>query len=185
MQKIPTVFLRDKKNPKRVTEEPDPDCLWVLADEGVPTEKLDGTCCAVIGERFYRRHVHKANNGAPPPGWIHWSRDPEQQSGHGWLPVSTANPADRWHMEAWIIPLAGGTYELLGPKVQGNPYHLERHVLSLHGRNILPDCERSYLGISAWLEKAVPMEGIVWHHPGGRMAKIKRRDFGLPWPVKP
>ena len=21
------------------------------------------------------------------------------------------------------------------------------------------------------------MEGIVWHHPDGRMAKLKRRDF--------
>ena len=25
------------------------------------------------------------------------------------------------------------------------------------------------------------LEGIVWHHPDGRWAKIKRRDFGLKW----
>lgn len=23
-------------------------------------------------------------------------------------------------------------------------------------------------------------EGIVWHHPDGRMCKIKKRDLGLP-----
>lgn len=25
------------------------------------------------------------------------------------------------------------------------------------------------------------IEGLVWHHDDGRMAKIKRRDFGLKW----
>ena len=24
-----------------------------------------------------------------------------------------------------------------------------------------------------------PFEGIVWHHPNGRMVKIKARDFGI------
>ena len=35
-----------------------------------------------------------------------------------------------------------------------------------------------YLGTAA-------LEGIVWHHPNGRMAKVKRRDFGHPWPPLP
>jgi hypothetical protein len=26
------------------------------------------------------------------------------------------------------------------------------------------------------------IEGIVFHHNDGRMAKIKCRDFGIPWP---
>ena len=30
----------------------------------------------------------------------------------------------------------------------------------------------------------MPIEGIVWHHPDGRMAKIKARDFGIQWPPK-
>ena len=32
-------------------------------------------------------------------------------------------------------------------------------------------------------ENRLDIEGIVWHHPDGRMAKIKRRDFGLSWPI--
>lgn len=27
------------------------------------------------------------------------------------------------------------------------------------------------------------MKKIPWWHPSGRMCKIKRRDFGLPWPL--
>ena len=38
-------------------------------------------------------------------------------------------------------------------------------------------------GLKDWLS-APHYEGLVWHHPDGRMAKIKRRDFGLSWPVK-
>jgi hypothetical protein len=25
------------------------------------------------------------------------------------------------------------------------------------------------------------IEGIVWHHPDGRMVKIKKKDFGYKW----
>ena len=37
-------------------------------------------------------------------------------------------------------------------------------------------------GLHRWL-CAHPVEGLVFHHPDGRMAKIKRRDYGLSWPV--
>jgi hypothetical protein len=30
--------------------------------------------------------------------------------------------------------------------------------------------------VAAYLH-ARPYEGIVWHHPDGRMAKLKKRDF--------
>ncbi|MCP9964512.1 hypothetical protein [Actinomadura madurae] len=36
-----------------------------------------------------------------------------------------------------------------------------------------------YDGLAAWL-RAHPYEGIVWHAPDGRMAKLKRRDFRRP-----
>ena len=32
--------------------------------------------------------------------------------------------------------------------------------------------------------KRTPIEGIVYHGPDGRMAKIKRRDFAIGWPLK-
>ena len=182
MQKIPTLFIRDVENPRLVSREADLDCRWVLDGEGQATEKFDGTCCKIVDAVLYARHHHKAEKGDPPAGWVHWS-GPEQQSGHGWLPVD-GGPSYRWHSEA-PVPHLSGTYELVGPKVQRNPYGLEEHELWLHGCVAL--CidrdDWHYEGIEDFLKTNDPIEGIVWHHEDGRMAKIKRRDFGLPWPA--
>src|SRR5262249_36510823 len=40
MEKIPTVFERDEHF--KVVDRVRPECEWVFAGEGVPTEKLDG-----------------------------------------------------------------------------------------------------------------------------------------------
>ena len=44
----------------------------------------------------------------------------------------------------------------------------------LNERPSLPGADRE--GLAEWLT-ARRYEGIVWHHPDGRMAKLKRRDF--------
>jgi hypothetical protein len=69
-----------------------------------------------------------------------------------------------------------GTYELCGPKVQGNPEGMDAHVLVPHGKFVLREAPRDFEGLAAWLREN-PYEGIVWHHPDGRMAKLKRKDF--------
>lgn len=70
-----------------------------------------------------------------------------------------------------------GTYELCGPKINGNPEGYDRHVLISHEyAEELHGVPRDYDGLAAWLADC-EFEGIVWHHPDGRMAKIKRRDF--------
>ena len=98
----------------------------------------------------------------------------------GWMPV-TEHKEDRWHVEAfgdgnW----PDGTYELCGPKVQGNHEQFEAHVLVPHSSATQYDnIERTFDGIRAFLEM-MDIEGLVFHHPDGRMAKIKKRDYGLP-----
>ena len=188
MKKIPTLFVRDRKDRSRVTSEVTPGCRWVYTeDEGVAaTEKVDGTCCLVRGGLLYKRREVKP--GKPDPEGFELSEeDPTTGKRFGWVPCARSNPADRWHFEALDgrdgVAIADGTYELVGPKVQGNPYGYEQHMLLRHGGFEIAD--PPYPGIaelSAWLAEH-PVEGIVWHHPDGRMAKIKRRDFGLPWPV--
>ena len=79
------------------------------------------------------------------------------------------------------LNVADGTYELIGPKVQGNPEGSETHALVSHGdlKLILdPQPPRDFDGLRAWME-GQNIEGIVWHHSDGRMAKLKLRDFGL------
>lgn len=190
MQKIPSLFLRDKSYPRLVTSTPDPDCLWVFKDQGWPTEKFDGLACVFFRRGWHTRHHYREEKGDPPEGWIHWTRDPGVSFGHGWIPLSHQNPGHRYHLEAAAKhdgpAIANGTtWELLGPKVQSNPYGLPSHVLLRHGSvTLVPDRLRSFGAIRDYLSECPLLEGIVWHHNDGRMAKIKRTDFGLPWPDK-
>ena len=188
MRKIPTIFVRDmSRQPALVTAEVTPGCLWVFQGEGVPTQKYDGTCCLVRDGRLYKRY--ELRPGKPAPHDFEPAQEPDPNTGKqpGWVPVGEG-PDDKWHREAFAErqTWADGTYELVGQKVQGNPYRASTHWLMPHASMPqLPEPEggRYYDGIKALLtEKHI--EGIVWHHPDGRMAKIKRRDFGLPWPVK-
>lgn len=67
-----------------------------------------------------------------------------------------------------------------GPKVNGNADRHEQHVLIKHGTPVL-EMGRSFDELRDYLSGA-PIEGIVFAHPDGRMAKIRRDDFGFPWP---
>lgn len=107
---------------------------------------------------------------------------PDPVTGHwpGWLPIGDG-PDDKWHREAWegwakYAPVPDGTYELCGPKVQGNPEGFDFHILVPHGSIVLDDDPRTFETIRDYLKDA-GIEGIVWHHPDGRMVKIKRSDF--------
>lgn len=180
MQKIPTLFVREEGG-RFVTEEVTPDCEWVLDGEGEASVKWDGTACLIKNGVFYKRHVHKVEKGDPPDGWLHWSFDLEQKSGHGWLPVGDG-PEDKWHREAWESHpkylSADGTYELVGPKVQKNAECCVSHRLWKHGADLRLDAPRTFHELKEWF-RGRDMEGLVWRHPDGRMAKIKKRDFGM------
>ena len=99
----------------------------------------------------------------------------------GWGPIGEG-PEDKYHREAFALSsYADGTYELMGPKVQGNKSKWVAHGLILHGAvDIEAPPKPEFDAICAWLDQN-SIEGIVWHHPDGRMAKIKRRDFGFRW----
>ncbi len=181
MQKIQTLFLRDAAH--QITTTIDPDCQWVPEGKGRATVKWDGTACLMRRGQLYRRHRVKEGR-ARPPGWF-----PATVDGHGWVPIGDG-PADQYHREALVemhprsfaSQKREGTYELVGPHVQGNPYDLPGHRLWPHGYSSAGDAPTDFDALRSYLRDH-RMEGIVWHHPDGRMSKIKRRDFGLPWPV--
>ena len=184
MKKIPSIFLRDfDGNPSLVKDVPDPAATWVFLGEGVPTRKFDGTCCLVRGGKLYKRLDCK--RGKTPPTNFEPCGPADPVTGHhvGWVPVGD-EPDSRWHREAFAAQpnLPDGTYELCGPKLQGNPEGQVAHVLIPHGVEKLADVPRGFDALKEFLRER-PIEGIVWHHPDGRMAKIKRTDFGWPWPI--
>lgn len=188
MKKIPSLFKRDYEGARLVYDEVVPGCEWVLAGEGVATRKHDGTACLVQEGKLYKRYDAKKGK-TPPEGFIPCEDAPDPNTGHwpGWLLVGDG-PEDRWHREAWEFAgasLPGGTYELVGPKIQGGAeFWSPCQQLVRHGvmEFVLPR-PLTFVSIRGFLTEH-EMEGVVWHHPDGRACKIKRKDFGLPWPVK-
>ena len=205
MRKITTIFKRNPDNMSEVTSEPNPECTWVLEEEGVATRKYDGTCVMIKdGHYFKRREVKKDRD--PPEGFIESQYDDTTGKRVGWVLVDPSDPGNKWHMEAYSMPnpectwvleeegvatgggwffeeaycrfLSDGTYELCGPKIQGNPENVDCHRLVRHSKATRYDVPRSYDGLKAWLADK-PIEGLVFHHPDGRMAKIKKKDFGI------
>ncbi len=178
MKKIISLFQRNYDGDRLVRDELVPGAEWVAAGEGVATRKWDGTCCMVRGGVLFKRY--DAKHGKTPPPGFEPAQDYDPVTGHmpGWLQVEPTNPTDRWHAEASLAGLADGTYELIGPKVQGNPERSEGHRLVKHGDDVLADAPRTYAALRDYLAGR-DIEGIVWHHPDGRMVKIKAKDFGL------
>jgi len=159
---------------KTLTRDVHPRCQWVIDGEGVATQKLDGTCAMIRDGRLFKRREVKA--GKPEPDTFELvETDASTGKRVGWVPVGDG-PEDKYFREAHAPELPDGTYELLGPKVQGNPEGYDVHALVPHGKIIVSNVPRDYDGLATFLA-TYPHEGIVWHHPDGRMAKIKRRDF--------
>jgi hypothetical protein len=194
MRKIPTLFRRDLGT-HRIQPQVSHGCEWVLDGEGRATRKWDGTACLVDRGVLYRRLTLNEDREAPK-GF----RLVEVQLGTGkrigWAPLEPG-PAGHWHREAWADLHAtlrwfpsgtseqpsDGTYELVGPKINGNPDGFSTHRLIKHGWATNPveladldTCPREYHALGAWLLDR-PYEGVVWHHPDGRMAKLKKRDY--------
>lgn len=179
MRKIPTLFVRDPENRRRVLPIVTEGCEWVMNGEGVATRKFDGSCCLVREGKLWRRHEVKPGR-QPPKDFDQVDFDSVTGKTVGWVPVGD-DPGDRWHREAIAdgIP-EDGTYELCGPKVQGNPEDFDRHVLIPHGSVPVKILKLSYDNLRELLLSS-PYEGVVWWrergNPDAAMAKLKRRDF--------
>lgn len=184
MRKIPTLFQRDPADRAHVLDAVTPGCEWVLAGEGVATRKYDGTCVMLDddGEWWARREVKPGKK--PPPDFQPEEHDETTGKTVGWEPIEQS-PFAKFHTEALGNPYERrhvGTYELLGPKINGNPERVEGHVLWWHN-----DAEtagptgtpRAAADVKALVDRLGRQgwEGIVWHHPDGRMAKLKARDL--------
>ncbi|GAP46912.1 hypothetical protein [Streptomyces azureus] len=180
MQKIPTLFVRNPDDRRRVLPEITPGCEWVLEGQGAATRKYDGTCILLdeSGEWWARREVKSGKTS--PANYVPVEHDETTGKTVGWEPVEQSSFI-KFFTEAREIRAdwAHGTYELCGPKINGNPEALDRHTLIRHAtaERVDPDfAHRTYDDIANFLHRH-QWEGIVYHHPDGAMAKIKLRDF--------
>lgn len=195
MQKIISLFQRNYEGDRQVRDEVTPGAEWVINGEGQGTRKWDGLAVMHRDGQWFKRYDAKAftmdgdikrNYNRKPPEGFEPLQDPDPVTGHwpGWVPCSPDNSADKllyltlsiYNCEIW----KNGSYELVGPKIGtrggANPEKLRDHILKFHGDDYLY-APRTFTELKEWF-KDQDIEGIVWHHPDGRMAKIKKKDFG-------
>ena len=178
MKKMKTLFVV-KYPEKQITREVSQGCEWVINGEGTAYRKRDGSACFIQNQTFYKRYDAKKGRTAPD-GFIQCG-EPDEITGHhpGWVPVLDS---DKWHLEALrytLYLIDNTTYELCGPKVNSNREQLEHHILIPHNAEPIRDFPRDFDGIKAYFEDNPNIEGVVWHHPDGRMCKIRLKDFGI------
>lgn len=210
MKKIPTLFLRDYKT-GFVLPELNPSCEWVMQQAWPAHRKYDGVCVglflSVKGEVRINEGVGSGEIDKPedlkevwmarrevkqghefPNGFEIEQFDPTTKKTFGWVPIAQS-PFYKYFIEA----LEGlenrylGTYELCGPKVNGNPENYKTHtlvhhwsteqisnvqVLDIHDLSV----ENAYEALKATLDY-MPVEGVVWYGMSHGMAKLKRKDF--------
>ena len=184
MRKIPTLFERVFENHRIVAVLPNvsPELEWVLAGEGVATVKWDGSCCAIIDGRFYKRYDAKHGKQIPQNA-IKCQEEADPITGHlpCWVPCDRTASGDKWFWAAYdrCEEHQDGTYEAIGPHFRTNPHALAEDILKRHGQDMI-EVERSFDGIKQYLTNNC-IEGIVFWKDGEPKCKIKRSDFGLPW----
>lgn len=184
MKKMKTLFKKDASH--RAT--PKIQCEWAISPNVTAHVKKDGSSCMVKDGILYKRYDAKRNRKTgefktPPEGAIPCC-EPDLVTGHWphWVKCTTD---DKWHMEAFNWVPEDGTYELIGPKVNGNNENSEKHRLITHKANfinhLLPEVI-NYESMKLMMQD-FKNEGIVFHHDDGRMCKVRRSDFGFKWPI--
>lgn len=196
MKKTPSVFLRNPDNMRELLPVVNPAAQWVIDGEGVATRKYDGTCVMLDEDLNWWARREVKEDRTPPPNWIELDADPETGKRMGWEPIEQSGYQKHLQDALENIYDLGistpdemlpGTYELCGPKVGSNFEKLDRHILFSHefaerlDHHLLirdkPTTFSSYRVLLDYVDTQLGWEGLVWHHPDGRMAKLKVRDF--------
>lgn len=210
MKKIPTLFVRDYTT-GYVVPEITPGCEWVMEKTWPVHRKYDGACMGLfltvkgeprINEGVGSDEVKRAEDldsiwmarrevkqGHEFPDDFEIEQfDPTTKKTFGWVPIEQS-PFYKYFQEA-VGRLENkylGTYELCGPKINGNPEEFKEHrlvhhwstelisnihVLDIHEMSV----EEAYEALKSTLAY-MPIEGVVWYGMENGMVKIKRKDF--------
>lgn len=187
VQKMPALFVIDRKK-HLATSEVNENAAWVFDEPSKVTIKHDGTSITVTedGKIYARRMVKKGKNA--PKGFILAEFDPRTGHSFGLIPVEDSG-FFKFFEEAngFDGPLDVGTYELVGPKINGNPERRDRHTLIPHGIEEtieLPDMrnvskEEAYDILEPIFAdfKERGIEGVVWWGADSKRAKLRVNDF--------
>ena len=190
MPKLESPFVRETMNGEYVvTPKIAEGYEWVFEDESVMAiEKLHGTNVSIL-----------IQDGIIVSIWNRAEKLPFFNRGKKYIIEGVLNSFDRGYME--FLPDGQHFGELIGEKVNGNPYKIKGHVLipfETFSRKHLRykswgKYPKDFQTISEWFKELIPLyacmvlgeegrksgfvEGIVFTHPDGRMAKLRKDMF--------
>ena len=178
----PFVRVMDEKLNYIVIDKITEGMDWVFEDESVMAiEKLHGTNVSIVILEGTVMEVYNRTE-----------RIPFITKGKKWIIEGLLNSKERGYLEF----LGDGQHfgELIGPKVNGNPYKLTEHLwIPFSGfaqKHLRYKCwgkyPKTFDSISEWFKELMPLytsmkgdregfvEGIVFTHPDGRLAKLRK-----------
>ncbi len=198
MEKIKSPFVRKEVDGKYiVTDEIEEGYAWVFEDDSVMAiEKLHGTNVSI-----------QITDGVITGIWNRTERIPFFNKGKQHIVMGILNSYSKGYTEF----LGDGQHfgELIGPKVNGNPYKLDEHIWipfeSYGQKHLKYKCwgkyPKTFESIREWFKELMPLynlrihgkgeitiggkkvepnhfvEGIVFTHQDGRMAKLRLDMF--------
>jgi len=186
MPKLHSPFVRKEIDGNYVvTDEVAEGMEWVFEDEStMAIEKLHGTNVSI-----------NIQDGVITGIWNRTERIPFFNKNKTYIVEGILSSYQRGYME--FLPDGQHFGELIGEKVNGNPYKIEGHLwvpFDTYSRNHLRykswgKYPKDFKTISEWFKELMPLftmkrgnkegfvEGIVFTHPDGRMAKLRKDMF--------
>lgn len=197
MKKIPTILPKDPNDLGLVISGPlmegikyfqlKIDGTSSLIKEGIPYGRYDAKLIkSKKGKKTYLTKEEVSKN--LPAGAIP-CQEPDEKSGHWphWIPLLKENPEQKYMLEAFteLENKIDGTYETIGPKIQGNPHNEEKHIMVPHFSDKLRfavDFEKMNENPYEYFKevfKDFSFEGLVAYNDKNEpIGKIRRSDFG-------
>lgn len=203
MKKIPTILPKDPKDLGKVIPGKLMDGIELFR------LKIDGTSCMVKDGNPYCRFdvkLFKRKKGeiiefskeeilSKIPNGAIACQEPDEKSGHWphWIPV-LITPEQQYIYEGFRMlcenvhlnggSVKDGTYECIGPKIQGNPHNMDEHFWVRHSRDDIivhldNEWKKNPYEFFKEFLKEFPWEGLVAYDKNDiPIGKIRRSDFG-------
>lgn len=138
MKKIPALLVIDHPT-HEVLDTINPAARFIFsATNVVATVKRDGQAMKLTDDGAWLTRRAVKDGKTTPAGFVAEQHDPNTGTTFGWEPVEQSSVIKAFkdalaHHDGELNP---GTFELAGPKIQGNPEKLAHHVLFVHGSEV-------------------------------------------------